>query len=135
MGRIKKQEHFVPNINSKKHPIDYYSIQLCEEFFDSINLGKDSYERLYPQVESIAPLISIGRDIGWASPSLLPVDLNKKYGPWFAYRALYLVKGEFPQVKINGEGTSFNPCQECEERPCISVCPAEAVCETGNFKG
>ena len=70
------------------------------------------------------PLQQLGQVAGWTHPSPLGSGLNRRFGPWFAYRCAILTDGRLPRlVATNG----VNRCAGCAERPCLSQCPAGAL--------
>ena len=70
------------------------------------------------------PLQKLGQFAGWSYPSPIGIDLHPRYGPWFAFRAVFLIDVPLPPSAYEpGEA----PCQSCQAKPCESACPAGAV--------
>ena len=86
--------------------------------------GDQSPRIIYPGNTSI-PLQQIGRSLGWGVPSPLGLDINPQYGPWFAYRAVFLTQSLLPVT--NAFRIRQSPCDRCVKKPCLSNCPASAL--------
>ena len=86
--------------------------------------GDESPRIIYPGNTSI-PLQQIGRSLGWGVPSPLGLDINPQYGPWFAYRAVFLTQSLLPVT--NAFRIRQSPCDRCVKKPCLSNCPASAL--------
>lgn len=56
-------------------------------------------------------------------PSPLGILIHPKYGLWVAFRAA-LVFGE--EIEIPPPPEIEHPCDSCEDKPCLSVCPVSA---------
>ena len=86
--------------------------------------GDQSPRIIYPGNTSI-PLQQIGRSLGWGVPSPLGLDINPQYGPWVAYRAVFLTQSLLPVT--NAFRIRQSPCDRCVKKPCLSNCPASAL--------
>ena len=93
-------------------------LEVCSRFW-----GGAKPRLLYPGSAPI-PLQKLGRWAGWASPSPIGIDISPRYGPWFAYRAAFLVDAPLDYTKTFAANS---PCNDCESKPCIQACPAGAV--------
>ena len=93
-------------------------LEVCSRFW-----GGAKPRLLYPGSAPI-PLQKLGRWAGWASPSPLGMDISPRYGPWFAYRAAFLVDAPLEYTRTF---TVNSPCDHCESKPCIQACPVGAV--------
>ena len=93
-------------------------LEVCSRFW-----GGAKPRLLYPGSAPI-PLQKLGRWAGWASPSPLGMDISPRYGPWFAYRAAFLVDAPLEYTRTF---TVNSPCDHCELKPCIQACPVGAV--------
>lgn len=93
-------------------------LEVCRRFW-----GGAKPRLLYPGSAPI-PLQKLGRWAGWANPSPLGMDISPRYGPWFAYRAAFLVDAP---LECTEAFTANSPCDDCESKPCIQACPVRAV--------
>ncbi|MGB1446170.1 MAG: hypothetical protein ACPHM1_02615 [Arenicellales bacterium] len=107
---------------SDTHPFDEVScravVEVCERFW-----GDCIPKVLYPG-EALIPLQQLGRFAGWSVPSPLGLDISPVYGPWFAFRAAFLIRSPLPLTDIS---PAASPCDTCQDMPCIQACPVEAV--------
>lgn len=105
-------------------PIDYFACKMTELFVRDY-LDDTDYLLLYPG-DYLIPLQQLGALAGWHQPSPLGIGIHDDYGLWFAYRVAFLTKLELPlsELPLN---TGPSPCASCEDKPCISRCPAAAV--------
>ncbi len=109
-------------------PVDQYSISLAHEFVKKYLQCR--VEMLYPSNHPVS-LISFGVLAGWSLTTPMGVTIHPKYGPWFAFRALFLVEKSIPaSTPLMAE----HPCESCLDKPCQTACPANAVGDIGAFK-
>lgn len=106
-----------------EHPFDNHSLLLLDNLKNSISAEEDILV-LFPNNKWSIPLQRIGRFLNLARPSKLGLDLNLKFGPWFAYRAVFLTKIKLPELI---EKNWVSPCDSCMEKPCIAACPSGAT--------
>jgi hypothetical protein len=92
------------------------------------------------QIEEIAvPLFPFGVDV-WPfqrfaaramglRPSPLGILIHPQFGLWHALRAAIV----FPEVQIQPQlvPKPIHPCEACNEKPCLSACPASAFSGSG----
>lgn len=107
-------------------PVDEFSVRLARRFVDE-GLGGCDFRVLYPGPLPI-PLQQLGTIAGWHHDSPLGVGVNRKYGPWFGYRAVLLVQAEIPLFR---DQVGPSPCDYCQDKPCISACPPRALSVDG----
>lgn len=106
-------------------PIDDYTRQTLAEWFTSELPGSD-YRILYPGEEPVG-LQALGNLAGWHHPAPFRVGIDGEWGSWFAYRAAVLCTTPFSPFFRVDRGW---PCATCNERPCVSACPAQALAGT-----
>jgi len=104
-------------------PVDSFSANLVDRYF-SATPGCSDYRMLFPGGERVVPLQQLGELAGWHHPSPFRIGVNRKWGSWFAYRAVVLSNTDLaPTAKM----ASGSPCEACAARPCLAACPASAV--------
>jgi hypothetical protein len=105
-------------------PIDDYSMQTVRRWFADF-LPERRFQFVYPGEQSVG-LQHLGKLAGWHQPSPFMVGIDAEWGSWFAYRAVVLTDTDFsPSLPV----VRGNPCLTCQNKPCISACPAGAVAE------
>ena len=115
-GRIRQEAY--PEAELFDSASEKAVLEVCSRFW-----GGAKPRLLYPGSAPI-PLQKLGRWAGWASPSPIGIDISPRYGPWFAYRAAFLVDAPLDYTKTFAANS---PCNDCESKPCIQACPAGAV--------
>jgi hypothetical protein len=110
-------------------PVDHFSLVMTRRFIDAF-LDSPPVLMLYPAGHDI-PLQQLGALAGWHHPSPLGLGINETYGLWFAYRAAFLTPLPLPLSK---DPITTSPCTACPDKPCVSVCPAQAVRGVRQFK-
>ncbi len=110
------------NLENSPDPFDDDAVSsvhtLALEFW-----GCAKVDLLYPGPLPL-PLQKIGQFAGWCHPSPIGIDLHPRYGPWFAFRAVFLIDSPLPSDAYD---TTEAPCKSCQTKPCVSMCPAQAV--------
>lgn len=105
-----------------KNPVDDRSVQVITAGLEKYAAGAD-YKILYPGISSL-PLQGLGCLSGWHHHSPLGLGIHPTYGLWFAYRSVVLSNTSFdPTTPL----TSPSPCLSCEEKTCVTACPAAAL--------
>jgi len=107
-------------------PVDDYSAA-CAVRFVREYLDDCPYRILYPGSMPI-PLQQLGSLAGWHHSSPLGIGVSATWGPWFGYRAALLVQPELP---VMTDPVTQSPCEQCQSKPCVSVCPAGALSAGG----
>lgn len=64
-----------------------------------------------------------GEQTGHIFPSPLGIQIHKKYGLWFAYRAAFHL-GEELEASAAPE---VSACESCPDQPCRTACPVSAI--------
>lgn len=108
-------------------PVDTYSIQLAQQFID-MYLDAAPSRLLYPTADPyLLPLTQLGELAGWSRPTPLGLGIHPDFGLWFAYRAAFLTSAALqPTAPISNPDAAY-ACQQCQAKPCIRQCPAQAV--------
>jgi hypothetical protein len=112
------------------NPIDEFSVNTLRTWFQRA-LPEASARFVFPI--GLPPgkhvgLQRLGTLAGWHHPSPFFVGIDANFGSWFAYRAAVLTNTALQTSTIEDFG---NPCLSCVSKPCISACPASAICEDG----
>lgn len=55
--------------------------------------------------------------------SPIGILIHPEFGLWHVYRAALLFR---ERLALPGRGSGASPCDRCEGRPCLAVCPADA---------
>jgi ferredoxin-like protein FixX len=113
--------------NETEHPVDEFTVATVQQFLQTEFAGID-FEIVYPGSYTIS-LQELGKLAGWHHPSPFMVGINSSFGSWFAYRAVVLANTDLP---ANLTVQTESPCTSCNEKPCISNCPAHAL-DDGQF--
>ena len=116
-------------------PIDDYCARVVADWFAAELPGR-RYRIVYPGSVPV-PLQQLGTLAGWHQPTPFMIGIDPHWGTWYAYRAVVLADTGFcpseavdrahEEVPLGGS----NPCANCLEKPCISVCPAGAMASSG----
>ena len=116
---------FISSGTRGDHPVDAFSrklaVRFAEEYLQTPALV------LYPGPSQL-PLQQLGALAGWHHPSPLGIGIHPEYGLWFAYRAVLLVHADLPSSRPVQD---TSPCTDCQDRPCLQACPAQALAEPG----
>lgn len=107
----------------EKDPVDVFTANIMKKFVENYLCGSET-ATLFPHTEFCFGVQCLGEWLKWVHPSPLGIGISNQYGLWGAYRSVFLTTLELPETprEINP-----SPCDACEEKPCISVCPAGAV--------
>jgi hypothetical protein len=103
-------------------PVDDFSRLTVEQTVRD-HLADAPMSILYPGDIPI-PLQRLGQMAGWHHDSPLGLGIHEMHGPWFAYRAAFLIDAPLPLRK--GSPTR-SPCESCRTHDCVAACPAGAV--------
>jgi ferredoxin len=106
----------------EQHPVDDFTVSKVNAFMQTEHPQAD-YTLLYPGAY-LLNLQELGQLAGWHHASPFMVGINACFGSWFAYRAAILANTDLP---VTAQHQSAPPCQRCEEKICIRICPAAAL--------
>ncbi len=103
-------------------PIDDFTLANVQRWFADF-LPDHSYQILYPGEHPVG-LQALGKLAGWHQPSPFMLGIDSEWGTWYAYRAVMLADTNFlPTTAVDRN----NPCTSCQDKPCITHCPAGAL--------
>lgn len=103
------------------HPIDNFCLKTIRDVRSDVLI-------LYPSNIFLPPLQKLGRLFNLSHPSPLGIDISNQFGPWFAFRLLFLTKEIVPEFQYE---YANSPCKNCLSLDCIKTCPANAVTQNG----
>lgn len=106
--------------------IDDYTTECIQQWFAEHH--PDSRYSLLCPGQHIVPLQSLGKLAGWHFPSPIMVGVNQVWGSWYAYRAVVLADTDFT---VSDTPDWQSACNNCDSKPCVSACPANAVSADG----
>jgi hypothetical protein len=106
---------------TQSNPIDTASCKRVGEALTAA--GFSGWDLIYP-ANGMVPLQQLGVLAGWHYPSPLGLGVHPTWGPWFAYRAVVLLREALPELT---EPQGDPPCTTCELQPCRAACPADAL--------
>jgi len=104
-------------------PIDSFSMHVVQHYFSQALPG-NRYQPLYPHSKIHIDLQQLGQLAGWHHDSPFRIGINEMFGSWFAYRVVVLAD---TTLKATVKMASPSPCDTCQDKPCIAVCPAKAL--------
>lgn len=94
---------------------------------------RTSVSRLAEALEAVAvypfdvdppwPFLTWARRAGAGHISPLGLNIHPTYGLWHAFRAALLIPVPYD---LPGHSLWQNPCETCEEKPCLAACPVSA---------
>ena len=113
---------------TSSQPIYGFSGEARSSWF-SRHFGACTHQIIYPGSSTIG-LQRLGSLAGWHNASPFKVGINQEWGTWFAYRVALLAN---TTLAITNARQSPSPCDQCDEKPCIAACPAQAM-SSGEFK-
>ena len=108
-----------------EQPIDNFSLNIVQNYFAQ-ELPNNHYQSLYPDAKSSLSLQKLGELAGWHHQSPFRIGINEQFGSWFAYRVVVLAD---TSLIATTKMDSTHPCLTCEDKPCIPICPANALAQ------
>lgn len=109
-----------------EHSIDDYSMEVAGQWLALAAPGarfRLVFPRGLPAGRHVG-LQRLGALAGWHHASPFMVGVDARWGSWFAYRVAIVADTCWPASPVEDLG---HPCPGCEDRPCISACPARAL--------
>ncbi|MCX2725106.1 hypothetical protein [Roseibium salinum] len=101
-------------------PLDRYTKRILSA--SAIDYG---FEALFPfEGPPYHPFQQWALRCGGFSRSPLGVLAHAEYGPWAGFRAAFLSAGRLIDAAPAPEK---GPCESCADKPCLTVCPVEAI--------
>ena len=114
-----------------RNPLDRFTRAAVDAAaVETLGAAGVAYRTYFPFTESVPalPFQRLGRAAGLGGPGPLGLQIHPELGPWWAYRALIALAGDWsdvvPATRL-GDG-----CAGCPA-PCVAACPAGAVRLTG----
>lgn len=117
-----------PEVWDNRDALDLHSVEIAKAYLQQA-FPERQYQVLYPSAAPVG-LQQLGKLAGWHGDSPLKLGINPVFGLWYAYRALLWVEGELPATIAP---SFLSPCVQCEAKPCIRTCPADALSEAPKF--
>lgn len=116
------------SLRNRAHPLDDYTVERIETAL-SPRLDRTGawYRLVYPFQFFSGLRVSfrhLAEAAGLAGPSILGIHLHPTYGPWLALRAALFIDRT---LSAPAPARGFDPCPTCVERPCVAVCPGQAI--------
>lgn len=112
-------------------PLDRYTRQVIPAVIEGLQgsaaLGSEAVVVRYPfdDVPPILPMQRLGLAAGLPAPGPLGVQIHPRFGPWWAYRALLVLR-----APLREPAALASPCAGCPA-PCRPICPGSAVTAAG----
>ena len=101
---------------SKPDPFDTFTLNQMNWFGKTIL--HQEIEIIFPHENVILPLQKLSRYFNFSHQSPIGIDISEEFGLWFSYRGIFLIEGDFPEIKFE---STKSICEACIERPCLLV--------------
>lgn len=109
---------FARERNPASSRIDDWTGQVVGELASTLDAAA-----IFPFTRPYHPFLTWACKAGGGHISPLGLNIHPDYGLWHAYRAALL----FPVVfDLPPQRTTANPCDSCEDKPCLRACPVNA---------
>lgn len=107
---------------ASENPIDDFSTRTVEHWLAEQFPGA-RHTLIYPG-NITTNLQTLGTLAGWHHPSPFMLGIQPEWGTWYAYRVVILTDTDLePTTPLRSD----SPCDRCQDKPCVSACPAEAL--------
>jgi len=107
-------------------PIDTFSVDTTNAVIGE-QWADVARQLLYPHPDCPVDLVALGRVIGWQADSPLGLGIHPEYGPWSAFRALWILTAALDPGAATPPVPAPDVCLACETHDCVHACPANAV--------
>jgi hypothetical protein len=116
---------FEDNKPPGKNPLESWATEILSIIAQDLNA-----DTLFPFVgPPYIPILSWAQQAEPVHPSPFGVFIHPIYGLWHSYRGVLLFK---EKIDLPNFEATTSPCEMCEEQPCTSTCPVNAI-ENGHF--
>jgi hypothetical protein len=113
-------------LDSTADPIDTFSINTTDAVIEE-QWADVERRLLYPHPACPVDLVALGRAIGWQADSPLGLGIHPDWGPWSAFRALWILSAGLDSSSATPPTPTPDVCLTCETHDCVQACPADAV--------
>ncbi len=121
--RMQSQRAVDSELAAHADPLDTFTVRNARRLAGLLDGGFRAVR--FPFDEQPLDFVGIAKRLGGGAPSRLTILIHPEYGPWFAFRALFLV--DDPQgVTGASPRVADSPCETCAA-PCRAACPAGAI--------
>ena len=112
--------------DGKAHALDRYTKRALTKVAAALN-----FKALFPfEGPPYHPFQQWARQCGGFSQSPMGVMAHHDYGPWSGFRAVFLSADLYPEFC---QASTAGPCDTCQDKPCLSACPAGALSLEGGY--
>lgn len=103
--------------------LDQWTREIVDDIARDLDMGA-----LYPfEGPPYHPFMRWAERTGTLFPSPIGLTIHPVYGLWLAFRAALLIDHPLDEPKA----ARRRPCDNCQDRPCLTACPVGAFTEKG----
>lgn len=121
--RLEQMRRVDADLDAHEHPLDTMTRSTARRLQTLLGEACDAVH--FPFDEQAIDFVSVGQALGMGRPSRLAILIHPRYGLWFAFRMLFLVR-DVESVLPPAPALAEHPCETCPA-PCIPACPAGAI--------